>query len=133
MIGPQPILDLGEKHWTEDVFVVPSAKGLREFRMRPEEYFGEVIPLKEGWNAGRDTAEDVAFVGAYPVSEPEFLHMWMNHPVNTESHHYYAEFQPWVPIFHQNVRYFSYYLWGAPGSWEGAVEALRQRNLITTR
>jgi hypothetical protein len=133
MMGPQPILALGEKHWTEDLFVVPAASGRREFRMRPEEYFGEVMFLKEGWNAGRDTVEDVSFVGAFPVSEPEFLHMWMNHPSNGESHHYYAEFQPWVPIFRQNVRYFSYYLWGAPGPWETALEELRRRNLITTR
>jgi hypothetical protein len=133
MMGPQPILALGEKHWTEDVFVVPTTAGKREFRMRPEEYFGEVLFLEEGWNAGRDTAEDVSFAGAFPVSEPEFLHMWMNHPSNGESHHYYAEFQPWVPIFRQNVRYFSYYLWGAAGPWESAVEELRRRNLITTR
>ncbi len=133
MLGPQPILALGEKHWTEDLFIVPTASGRREFRMRPEEYFGEVIFLKEGWNAGRDMVEDVSFVGAFPVSEPEFLHMWMNHPSNGESHHYYAEFQPWVPIFRQNVRYFSYYLWGAAGPWETAVEELRRRNLITTR
>ncbi len=133
MLGPQPILELGKKHWTEDAFFVPTISGIREFHMRPEEYYGEVMALKEGWNAGRDTVEDVCFVGAYPVSEPEFLHMWMNHPSNSESNHYYAEFQPWVPIFHQNVRYFSYYLWGAPGRWEDAVEALRERNLITTR
>jgi hypothetical protein len=133
MLGPQPILALGEKHWTEDVFVVPTVSGQREFRMRPEEYFGEVLFLKEGWNAGRDTEEDVCFVGAFPVSEPEFLHMWMNHPSNSESHHYYAEFQPWVPIFQKTVRYFSYYLWGAPGPWETALAELRGRNLITRR
>ncbi len=133
MLGPQPILELGEQHWTEDVFVVPSVSGLREFRMRPEEYFGEVLYLKEGWNAGRDTLEDISFVGAFPVSEPEFLHMWMNHPSNAESHHYYAEFQPWVPIFQKTVRYFSYYLWGAAGSWEDGVAELRSRNLISTR
>jgi hypothetical protein len=133
MLGPQPILALGEKHWTEDTFIVPTAAGRREFRMRPEEYFGEVIFLKEGWNAGRDTVEDVSFAGAFPVSEPEFLHMWMNHPSNGESQHYYAEFQPWVPIFRQNVRYFSYYLWGAAGQWETAVSELRRRNLITSR
>jgi len=133
MLGPQPILALGEKHWTEDVFVVPTASGRREFHMRPEEYFGEVLFLKEGWNAGRDTVEDVSFAGAFPVSEPEFLHMWMNHPSNGESHHYYTEFQPWVPIFRQSVRYFSYYLWGAAGSWETAVSELRRRNLITSR
>jgi hypothetical protein len=133
MLGPQPILALGEKHWTEDLFVVPTVSGRREFRMRPDEYFGEVMFLKEGWNAGRDTVEDVSFVGAYPVSEPEFLHMWMNHPSNGESQHYYAEFQPWVPIFRQNVRYFSYYLWGSAGPWETALEELRRRNLITTK
>ena len=131
MLGPQPILSLGEKHWTEDVFVVPSKTGLREIRMRPEEYFGEVVFLKEGWNAGRDTVEDVSFVGAYPVSEPEFLHVWMNHPSNGESAHYYAEFQPWVPIFQKTVRYFSYYMWAAAGPWENALEELRRRNLIT--
>jgi len=133
MIGPQPILDLGEKHWTEDAFFVPTVTGIREFRMRPEEYLGEVINLKEAWNAGRDTGADVSFVGAFPVSQPEFLHMWMNHPLNYDSPFYYAEFQPWVPIFQRNVWYFSYFLWGAPGSWEPAVEALRERNLITSR
>ena len=133
MLGPQPILALGEKHWTEDVFVVPTVSGQRELRMRPEEYFGEVMFLKEGWNAGRDTVEDVSFAGAFPVSEPEFLHLWMNHPSNGESQHYYAEFQPWVPIFQKTVRYFSYYLWGVAGSWETAVSELRRRNLITSR
>jgi hypothetical protein len=131
MFGPQPILALGEKHWTEDVFVVPAKTGRQEIRMRPEEYFGRVVFLKEGWNAGRDTVEDVSFVGAYPVSEPEFLHVWMNHPSNGESAHYYAEFQPWVPIFQKTVRYFSYYLWGDAGPWEKGLEELRKRNLIT--
>ncbi len=131
MLGPQPILALGEKHWTEDVFVIPAKTGRREVRMRPEEYFGEVFFLKEGWNAGRDTVEDVSFVGAFPVSEPEFLHMWMNHPSNGESAHYYAEFQPWVPIFQKTVRYFSYYMWASAGPWENGLEELRRRNLIT--
>ncbi len=133
MIGPQPILKLGKRHWTEDLFVVPGLNGLEEYRMRPEEYFGRVINLKEGWNAGYDTEEDIAFVGAYPVSEPEFLHMWMNHPSNGESNHYYAEFQPWVPIFQKTVRYFSYYMWASSGDWKAALEEMRRRNLITTR
>ena len=133
MLGPQPILELGKRHWTEDLFVVPGRDGLEEYRMRPEEYFGRVIFLKEGWNAGYDTAEDISFIGAFPVSEPEFLHMWMNHPSNQESNHYYAEFQPWVPIYQKTVRYFSYYLWGAPGDWKTGLEELRKRNLITSR
>ncbi len=133
MLGPQPILDLGRRHWTEDVFIVPGLNGLEEYRMRPEEYFGKVILLKEGWNAGYDTAEDLAFVGAFPVGEPEFLHMWMNHPSNGESNHYYAEFQPWVPIYQKTIRYFSYYLWGAAGPWEKGLEELKRRNLVTSK
>jgi len=133
MLGPQPILELGKRHWTEDLFIVPGRNGLEEFRMRPEEYFGRLIFLKEGWNAGYDTEEDIGFVGAFPVSEPEFLHMWMNHPSNGESNHYYAEFQPWVPIYQKTVRYFTYYLWGAAGSWKNGLEELRKRNLITSR
>ena len=133
MLGPQPILALGKRHWTEDVFVAPGRNGLEEYRMRPEEYFGRVIFLKEGWNAGYDTEEDISFVGAFPVSEPEFLHMWMNHPSNGESNHYYAEFQPWIPIFQKTTRYFSYYLWAAPGDWKLGLEELRKRNLITKK
>ncbi|MCX6576119.1 MAG: hypothetical protein NTV82_06975 [Candidatus Aminicenantes bacterium] len=133
MLGPQPILELGRRHWTEDVFIVPGLNGLEEYRMRPEEYFGKVILLKEGWNAGYDTAEDIAFVGAFPVGEPEFLHMWMNHPSNGESNHYYAEFQPWVPIYQKTIRYFSYYLWGAAGPWEKGLEELKRRNPVTSK
>ena len=133
MIGPQPILELGKVHGPEDAFFVPTLDGVQEFRMRPEEYYGRVLNLKEGWNAGYDTKEDIAFVGAFPVSEPEFLHMWMNHPSNGESNHYYVEFQPWVPIAQKTVRYFSYYLWGAGGDWKKALEELRTRNLITAR
>lgn len=133
MLGPQPILEIGRVHGPEDLFVVPEKDGLSEFRMRPEEYWGRVLHPVEGWNAGYDEAEDIAFVGAFPVAEPEFLHMWMNHPSNGESNHYYAEFQPWVPIFQKTRRYFSYYLWAAPGGWKPAVEELRRRGLITSR
>lgn len=133
MLGPQPILELGRRHWTEDAFFVPCLSGIEEFRMRPEEYYGRVLHLKEGWNAGYDTEEDIGFVGAFPVSEPEFLHMWMNHPSNGESNHYYAEFQPWLPIEQKTVRYFSYYIWAEAGSWKNGLEELRKRNLITSR
>jgi len=131
MLGPQPILELGEKHWTEDKFLIPTYDGIQEFRMRPEEYFGRVLHLKEGWNIGYDTKEDITFVGAFPVSEPEFLHLWMNHPINKDSHHYYAELQPWVPIFRKSTMYFSYYLWGAGGSWKKELNAMRKMGLIT--
>jgi len=133
MLGPQPIIALGEKHWTEDQFLMPTRDGIQEFRMRPEKYYGRVIHLTEGWNAAYDTQEDITFVGAFPVSEPEFLHMWMNHPVNQVAHHYYAELQPWVPIYRQSTMYFSYYLWGDAGPWEKGVEKLRKMGLVTER
>lgn len=133
VIGPQPILELGKTHGTEDVFIAPDKDSMLHVRMRPEEYFGRVINLKEGWNAGYDTKEDIGFVGAYPVTQPLFLHMWMNHPSNGESHYYYTEFQPWVPIIQKTTMYFTYYLWGAGGGWEESVKALRKRNLITER
>jgi hypothetical protein len=133
VIGPQPILQLGKEHGTEDIFVAPDKDSLLTMRMRPEEYFGRVINLKEGWNAGYDTKEDISFVGAYPVTQPLFLHMWMNHPKNSGSHYYYMEFQPWVPIIQKTTMYFTYYLWGAGGPWEEGVKALRKRNLISER
>jgi hypothetical protein len=133
VLGPQPILEIGERHWTEDVFVIPEEDGLHEYRMMPERYYGRVFFMREGWNAGYDTAEDITFVGAFPVTEPLFLHMWMNHPVNSDAHHYYAEFQPWTPIYQKSTMYFSYFIWGAGGPWQNGVRALRDRNLISTR
>ncbi len=134
VLGPQPILELGKKHWTEDVFMVPDADGIVELRMKPEKYYGHAfLNIKEGWNAGYDTKQDITFVGAFPVDQPLFLHMWMNHPRNGDAHHYYTEFQPWLPIFQKSTMYFSYYLWGAGGPWENGVKDLRKMNLITTR
>lgn len=133
VLGPQPILELGKKHWTEDVFTVPTMEGLKEYRMLPEKYYGQAIIAKEGWNAGYDTMEDISFVGAFPVSQPLFLHMWMNHPDNGEAPHYYVEFQPWTPIAQKTTMYFSYYIWGNGGAWKNGVDELRKRNLITVR
>jgi hypothetical protein len=131
VIGPQPILELGEKHGTEDVFTIPEKDGLHEYRMKPEKYYGRLFFLKEGWNAGYDTKQDITYVGAYPVTEPLFLHMWQNHPSNGDAHYYYAEFQPWIPIYQKSTMYFSYYMWGAGGPWQNGVKELRERNLIT--
>ncbi len=133
VLGPQPILELGEKHGTEDVFTVPTTDGLKEYRMRPEKYYGQAIDVQEGWNAGYDTEADISFVGAFPVKQPHFLHMWMNHPDNKGAPHYYVEFQPWTPIIQKSTMYFTYYLWGSGGAWQNGVEELRKRNLITTR
>ena len=133
VIGPQPILELGAVHGPEDVFMIPSVEGIEKFRMKPEKYYGHLFTLKEGWNAGYDEKEDITFVGAYPVSQPLFLHMWMNHPSNGDAHYYYTEFQPWVPITQKSTMYFSYYIWGTGGKWENGVKELRKRNLITVR
>ena len=133
MLGPQPILELGKVHGPEDVFTVLTMDGYREYRMRKEDYYGQAIFPKEGWNAGYDTLEDISFVGAFPVDQPLFLHLWMNHPRNRDSHFYYMEFQPWTPIIQKNTMYFTYYLWGAGGPWQNGVEELRKRNLISVR
>jgi hypothetical protein len=133
VLGPQPILEIGKRHWTEDVFTIPELDGLHEYRMKPEKYYGRVFFMKEGWNAGYDTRQDITYIGAFPVDQPLFLHMWMNHPMNSEAHHYYAEFQPWTPIYQMSTMYFSYYLYGAGGPWENGVEELRKMNLISTR
>ena len=131
VLGPQPILELGQKHWTEDVFTIPEKDGIHEYRMKPEKYYGRAFFMKEGWNAGYDSEQDITFVGAFPVTEPLFLHMWMNHPSNSEAHFYYVEFQPWTPIYQKSTMYFSYYLWGSGGQWQNGVKELRDRNLIT--
>ncbi len=131
VIAPVPVLELGEKHWTEDVFTVPSMDGLQEFRMQPERYHGRIFFLKEGWDAGYDTKEDIAFISAFPVRPPLFLHMFMNHPVNPDAHFYCHEFQPWVPILQKTTTYFTFYMWGAGGKWQNGVKELRDRNLIT--
>lgn len=133
MIGPQPIFELGDKHGTEDIFSVPSVNGIEQYRMKPEKYYGHLFDLKEGWNAGYDEKEDITLVGAFPVNQPLFLHMWMNHPNNPCAYYYYAEFQPWVPLKMQNTVYFTYYLWGSGGRWENGVKELRTRNLITKK
>jgi hypothetical protein len=133
VLGPQPILELGKTHGTEDVFTVPTMQGLKEYRMKPEKYYGQAIDAKEGWNAGYDTKEDITFVGAFPVAQPIFLHMWMNHPDNAEAPHYYVEFQPWTPIGQKTTMYFTYYLWGSAGAWQNGVDELRKRNLISVR
>ena len=133
VIGPQPILEIGKVHGTEDVFTVPVTGGRQEFRMRPEQYYGRALMIDEGWNAGYDTKEDITFIGAFPVSQPYFLHMWMNHPVNNDAHYYYLEFQPWTPIYQKTTMYFTYYLWGSGGPWEPALKELRNRNLISVR
>ncbi len=133
VLGPQPMLHLGKKHGTEDVFIIPGKNGLEKWHMDPDRYYGHLFFTKEGWNAGYDTREDISFVGAFPVNRPLFLHMWMNHPRNGDSHYYYAEFQPWVPIYRHTTTYFSYYLWGTGGPWENGVKTLRQMNLISVR
>jgi hypothetical protein len=133
VLGPQPILELGKRHWTEDVFTVPEKDGTHEYRMKPEKYYGRAFFMKEGWYSGYDTQQDITFVGAFPVTEPLFLHMWMNHPSNSEAHYYYVEFQPWTPIYQKTTMYFTYYLWGAGGSWQNGVKELRDRNLITAQ
>lgn len=131
VLGPQPILSLGREHGVEDKYIIPETEGLREYTMMPERMYGRILDLKEGWNAGYDTKEDISFVGAYPVNRPYYLHMWMNLASNPDSRYPYVELQPWLPLFMNTTSYFSYYMWASGGPWEDGVEALRERNLIT--
>jgi len=131
VFGPQPILELGKRHWIEDVFTVPSKDGLQSYIMKPEKYYGRIFFQKEGWNSGYDTEENISFVGAYPVTQPYFLHMWMNHPSNSDAQYYYTEFQLWIPIIQKSTFYFTYYMWAAAGKYENGLKELRDRNLIS--
>ncbi len=133
VIAPVPILVLGKKHWTEDVFTVPEKNGLKEYRMRPEFYVGQVIFPEEGWDSGYDPQEDISFVGAFPVKRPLFLHMFQNLATNPDAHYDFNEYQPWVPIIQKTTSYFTYYLWGAGGKWQNSLQELRIRNLISKR
>lgn len=133
VIAPVPILVLGKKHGTEDIFTVPEKNGLKEYRMEPEIYVGQVILPKEGWDSGYDPFEDISFVGAFPVSRPLFLHMFQNLATNGDAHYDFNEFQPWVPIIHKTTSFFSYYLWGAGGKWQNSLKELKDRNLITVQ
>lgn len=133
VLGPQPILELGELHGEEDLFTVLTTKGVKAYRMRTDNYYGQALEVQEGWNAGYDTKENISFIGAFPVEQPIFLHMWMNLPHNPDAPHAYVEFQPWTPIIQQSTMYFSYYLWAQGGDWKDSLEALRKRNLVTVR
>lgn len=133
VIAPVPILVLGKKHGTEDIFTVPEKNGLKEYRMEPEIYVGQVIFPQEGWDSGYDPQEDISFVGAFPVSRPNFLHMFQNLATNGDAHYDFNEYQPWVPIIQKTTSYFTYYLWGAGGKWQNGLKELKERNLITVR
>ena len=133
VLGPQPILSIGSSHGVEDKFIIPETGGNQEYIMHPKRMYGKILDLREGWNAGYDTKEDISFVGAYPVHRPFYLHMWMNLETNPDSNYPYVELQPWVPLYHNSTSYFSYYMWADGGSWEQGLEQLRSRNLITER
>ena len=101
--------------------------------MEPEIYVGQVIFPTEGWDAGYDTQEDISFVGAFPVTRPNFLHMFQNLATNGDAHYDFNEYQPWVPIIQKTTSYFTYYLWGAGGKWQNSLKELKDRNLISVR
>ena len=124
-------ITIGKEHGMEDVFVIPDLDGIQEYRMKKEVYYGRIFNMKEGWNAGYDTRENIGFIGAFPVDQPEFMHMYMNHPLNPASHYYYVEFQPWIHITRKNKMYFSYYMWASAERWENGLKEMRERNLIS--
>ncbi len=130
VIGPQPMLRFGDGR-TQDI-IIPTVEGIQHYRPKAI-YWGKVFDLGEGWNGGYSEESNLSWVGAYPVSQPLFLHMWFNTPANPGSHYTYTELQPWIPMFQRSNWYFSYYMWGMDGSWEKSLQELRKRNLITQR
>lgn len=144
MLGPEPMLKI-DKKWNSQVITLPTTHGIRHFRpsggtddgihyhnSNPKQNWGMVLDLEAGWNAGQAVDQDLSWVGAFPVSQPLFLHMWFNTPSNIHNSPYtYIELQPWTPIFEKSTMYFSYYMWGMIGPWEGSLKALQERNLIT--
>ncbi len=133
VLGPQPILEVGQKHGPEDKILIPEPEGVTTYIMDPVDYYGKIFFPVEGWNADYDTRENISFVGAYPVRRPYYLHMWMNLPHNNDAHYTYVELQPWLPLYINNTSYFSYYMWTEGALWTHGVDALRERNLITKR
>lgn len=131
VLGPQPIMSLGKTHGVEDKYIFPEMDGLGEYAMMPDRMYGKIMYLKEGWNVGYDTKEDISFVGAFPVKRPYYMHMWMNLTSNPDSRHPYAELQPWLPLYTNTTSYFSYYMWASGGSWKDGLKAMEDRNLIT--
>ncbi len=144
MLGPEPMLKLGKK-WDSQEIILPTIDGIRHYRPSdgmddgihyqnsdPNQYWGMVFDLKAGWNAGETVDKDLSWIGAFPVSQPLFLHMWFNTLKNIHNSPYtYIELQPWVPIYQKSTMYFSYYMWGMTGSWEKSLQELQKRNLIT--
>jgi hypothetical protein len=128
MLGPEPLLRLDDGR--TQTIIIPTVKGIQYYKPKKSKW-GKVFDLKDGWNAGYSLKRNLSWIGAFPVSQPIFLHMWFNTPANEASHYTYNELQPWTPIFKKSTWYFSYYMWGAGGPWETSLKALRQRNLIT--
>ena len=133
MLGPQPILEVGQAHDPQDRIIVPEKEGLSDYRVDMADYWGKFLFPVEGWNVDYDTVEDIYFAGAFPVDAPYTLHMWHNHPRNRDTRFYYCELQPWTELLRGNTTYFSYYMWNGSGSWETGIEELRGRNLITAK
>lgn len=133
VLGPQPILEVGQKHGLEDRILIPEPQGVTAYVMDPVDYYGKIFFPVEGWNADYDTKENISFVGAFPVKRPYYLHMWMNLPHNRDANYTYVELQPWLPLYINNTSYFSYYMWTEGASWTNGVQALRERNLITKK
>jgi hypothetical protein len=144
MLGPEPMLKI-DKKWNSQVITLPTIHGIRHYRpsegmddgihyhnSNPNQNWGMVLDLKAGWNAGQAVDQNLSWVGAFPVSQPLFLHMWFNTPSNIHNSPYtYIELQPWTPIYEKSTMYFSYYMWGMDGSWKKSLQELKKRNLIT--
>ena len=134
VIGINPLVEIGPSTGPEDVYSFPVGETeIIQKRPELERYYGATLFLHEGWAAGYDTEADISLVVGFPVNDAILMHLWNNHPGNSPTPHYYAEFQPWVQLKHKTTTYFTYYLFGQAGDWKPAVEAFRELGLVTER
>ena len=131
VVGINPLIELGRNTGPEDVYYFP-VENDSVVKRSPDmsRYYGNTFFLKENWVGGQDTIEGVSLVIGFPLRDVLLMHLWNNHPNNTPTPYYYAEWQPWIKINHETTNYFTYYLIGKQGDYRGGVDMLRNYGLL---
>ena len=117
MLQTQPILSIGKTHGRK-TSIFSSREGWAAIRWILISITAGSFFLKRMERRLR-YQRNISFIRSFPVDQPLFLHMWMNHPSNPGSMYFYTELQPWTRIFQKNRHVFSRITSGqhpAPGS-----------------
>jgi len=128
MPGPQPILALGEKALDRGPLHRPHRLGKAGVSACARGIFGEVLFLKEGWNAGRDTIRGRLLCRRLSLASRRFLHMWMNHPLERRVASLLRRGSTLGADLPAERPLFFLHLWGAPGPWEHGPRGAESRN-----